>query len=106
MLEKLEKFGDVNNLKINTAKTKIIILRKGKHPDAAKFVINGKEIEIVGQFRYLGVVFTPQLKFYAHVDLIIKKIKAKIRILFAKTTIRDIKLEICSNFSNVTSSQF
>ena len=56
MLEKLEKFCDVNKLKINTAKTKILIFRKGKHPEAAKFAINGNDIEIVSRFRYLGVV--------------------------------------------------
>ena len=79
---------------MNTVKTKIIIARKSKPPEAAKFVVNGKEIEILSRFRYLGVVFTPPLKFYAHVDLIIKKAKAKIGILFAKSTIRELKLEI------------
>ena len=73
MLEKLKKFCNEKYLKINTAKTKILIFRKGKHPDAAKFVINCKEIEIVSQFGYLGGVFTPHLKFYVHVDLINRK---------------------------------
>ena len=82
MLEKLEKFYNVNKLKINTAKTKIIIFKKGKHPEAAKFAINKKDIEIVSRFRYLEVVFTPQLKFYAQVDLIIKKEKIENRDVF------------------------
>ncbi len=47
-------------LKVNTAKTKILIFRKsGMLPRNLQFYINGVEIEIVKKFTYLGNVFTP-----------------------------------------------
>ena len=95
MLLILEDYCNENKLTINTKKTKILIFRRGpKLPNTAKFFIYGKEIEIVNQFKYLGVVFTTQLKFYAHVEHMKQKAKAKIGMLFAKTTIKEVKLEL------------
>ena len=94
MLSKLEDYCNENKLNINTKKTKIIVFRRGPLPKEAKFYINGNEIEIVNQFKYLGVVFTTQLKFYAHVEHLLIRAKAKVGMLFAKTPIKEVKLEL------------
>ena len=94
MLLILEEYCEENKLTINTKKTKILVFKRGPLPNEAKFHIYGKEIEIVKQFRYLGVVFTTQLKFYAHVEHLIQKAKAKIGMLFAKTPIKEVNLNL------------
>ena len=46
-------------LSVNTSKTKVIVLRKGGIlPRDLKFYYNGKEINIVNTFSYLGVVLS------------------------------------------------
>ena len=48
------------NLTVNVDKTKIMVFRKGGVlAEDLKWYFNGVEIEIVSQFNYLGVVFTP-----------------------------------------------
>ena len=96
MLLILEQYCKENKLVINTKKTKILIFKRGPRPDV-KFYINGKEIEIVNQFRYLGVVFTSQLKFYAHVEHVLQKAKAQIGMIFAKTPIKEVNLNLALN---------
>jgi hypothetical protein len=47
------------NLTVNVDKTKIMVFRKGGRLDNnSKWFFNNQEIEIVGSFNYLGVVFT------------------------------------------------
>lgn len=51
---KLEKIAKEYGMKISTAKTKVIAFR-GKEQKRSKIVVNGRIIEQVGKFRYLGV---------------------------------------------------
>lgn len=55
----LSSYCDRWKLKVNLAKTKIMVFRKGGSlPKNLKFYYKGTEIEIVSKFSYLGVVFT------------------------------------------------
>lgn len=47
----------VNNVEVNIEKTKIVIFTKGRVKNNV-FYYNGKEIEIVKNFKYLGVIFS------------------------------------------------
>ena len=94
MLRRLEEYCETNMLIINTKKTKIMIFRYGPIPREAKFKILGEEIEIVNSFRYLGVIFTSQLKYYEHVDRIVIKAKSKIGMIFAKTPVKEVGLDL------------
>ena len=71
-----------------------MIFRYGPIPREAKFKISGEEIEIVNSFRYLGVIFTSQLKYYEHVDRIVIKAKSKIGMIFAKTPVKEAGLDL------------
>ena len=86
-MEKLEKHCKNIELEINTNKTKIQIFYKGRLPNANKkfqFKINEKEIECVKTFTYLGIVFTCQLSFSKHIEMVNLKARSKIGIIFSK----------------------
>ena len=55
----LEKYCDRWKLTVNTAKTKILVFRKGGRLSSnLQFTYIGNNIEIVSKFCYLGIVFT------------------------------------------------
>jgi hypothetical protein len=56
MLNDLQHYCQTWNLKINAAKTKIVIFEKGRHT-RYNFYINDTVLEIVNSFKYLGIHF-------------------------------------------------
>ena len=44
-------------LTVNTEKTKIVIFGQGRNTNAYHFKINMKEIEIIKDYKYLGILF-------------------------------------------------
>ena len=54
----LEKYCEINGLKVNVTKSKIIIFHKGKLKRFPSFYFNGSPLEIVNEYHYLGVVFS------------------------------------------------
>ena len=55
----LQNYFDSLGLKVNLRKTKIMVFRKGGRAEQSlKFLFNGKVIEIVNEYAYLGVIFT------------------------------------------------
>ena len=58
-LDTLFEYCQRYKLSVNTSKTKVMIFRKGGIlPRDLKLYYNGKEINIVNIFSYLGVVFS------------------------------------------------
>ena len=57
-------------LNINTGKTKVMHFHKSRQMPCTryKFVINGQELEIVDQYKYLGIVVDSVLKFNKAAD--------------------------------------
>ena len=63
MIRVLEDFSKKFGLKINLKKTKIMIFRRGgKIKKEETFYFEKTRIEIVNSYKYLGVIFTPCLK--------------------------------------------
>ena len=59
LLDILQNYCTRYRLTVNTAKTKIMIFRKGgRIPNVLRFTYNGEDIEIVKKFSYLDIVFT------------------------------------------------
>jgi len=56
LMSKLNDVTEECRMKINTKKTKIVVIVKGNK--RVKIIINGDETEQVKQFRYLGSVIT------------------------------------------------
>lgn len=57
MLDNFAEYCEHWKLKINTDKTKILIFSKGRISKNEKYFLNGKEIEVVKSYKYLGVFF-------------------------------------------------
>jgi len=62
-------------LNISTTKTKIMVINKSKrtHDRDIKVRIDGHAIELVSEFKYLGVILDPGLTFTKHINYICKK---------------------------------
>ena len=51
-------------LRETTQKSKIVFFSQGRTPNNLKFNFNGKQLEIVDEFNYLGVLLTKHANFY------------------------------------------
>lgn len=73
-LSKLQKWADENGFRFSPAKTVAMHFsnRRGLHPDPELF-LNGSQIPIVAETKFLGVIFDRKLSFIPH----IKRLKAK-----------------------------
>ncbi len=82
--ECLNKFNEwciANNLKINVSKTKYMIFHKSKDYRAAKeptgdIFLNGEKIELVSNFKYLGINIDSTLSYKFHCEQVEKKLNA------------------------------
>ena len=54
MLEKLSNYCNTWSLKVNTDKTKVMVLEKGRATDI-QIYFKGKQLELVNSFKYLGL---------------------------------------------------
>ena len=63
MINVLADFCNKWGLKVNLSKTKIIVFRRGgKLKTNEKWFFCQNKIEVVKQYKYLGIIFTPKLK--------------------------------------------
>lgn len=79
-LKNLSDWLKMNRLKVNLNKTKSMIIndRVGRRLNV---LMDGVEIEIVSQYKYLGVVIDDRLDFKSHFDYVGKKIAKKLYFL-------------------------
>lgn len=85
----LHKFGNYCKrwrLKINTAKTKIMILGGNSRSNNTSFTIEGETIEIVKEFKYLGVLFTQNGRFIRYLKYL-SEVACKAMYLLRKRTV-------------------
>ena len=63
MILVLEQFCDKWGMKVNLNKTKVMVFRRGDSIRREEvFYFKGKKLEIVSSYKYLGIIFTPKLK--------------------------------------------
>ena len=65
LLDKFLEYCNKWKLKVNVDKTKIMIFSKGRIPENYKFYIQNQEIEIVKNYKYLGILFSRSGSFLA-----------------------------------------
>ncbi|MCU7800554.1 MAG: reverse transcriptase family protein [gamma proteobacterium symbiont of Lucinoma myriamae] len=74
LLDKLSSFCQKWNLKVNLNKTKVIIFNKaGKIIKNYKFTYEGTEVEVVNEYKYLGIIFKPSGTFTHGIAYLCKK---------------------------------
>ena len=60
-LDSFSDYCDIWTLKVNVEKSKIVVFSQGTTTNNLKFNFNGKQLEIVDEFNYLGVLGTDHL---------------------------------------------
>ena len=98
-IDALEKYCEENFLNINVDKTKILIFHKGRLPHHT-FYLNGKVIEQVSSFTYLGFTFSPQLSFTKHVENLNNKASSKCGLLLSKLPNLNLPLNVILDLFN------
>lgn len=69
MIRNLEKYCKLWNLEVNLAKSEIMIFRKGgRIARSENWILNGENIKIVSEYKYLGVILTPKMNFRKQVE--------------------------------------
>ena len=58
MLNTFYEYCEEWKMKINTNKTKVLIFSSGRMPANLKFTVNCNNIEIVKEYKYLGILFS------------------------------------------------
>ena len=57
-LNSMSEYCNFWKLRVNIEKSKVMIFSRGQLPKVMNFLYNGKQLEIVNDFNYLGVVVT------------------------------------------------
>ena len=75
-------YADRNHMKINFNKTKMMLFNPCTSVDfMPNFEIGGHEIELVEEMRLLGLVITPDMKWSANTDFIVKRAYKKLWVM-------------------------
>ena len=93
-IDELTIYCNQNHLTINQKNSKIMIFGKGKIPKHKEFTLEGQKLEEVNSYNYLGFRFTPQLAFSDHLNMLNKKARARIGLLFNRVPLKNLPLEI------------
>ena len=76
MIASLEKYVEKNKLTVNIGKSKIMIFKRGgKNKKGQKWKYNNQEMEIVKEYKYLGVWFSTGNTVEKHIQIMARKIK-------------------------------
>ena len=77
----METFATERKYKLNGSKTKVMIFGKDWENAKVNVICGGQPIEIVKQFKVLGVILDPKLTMNPHIEYIQKKVAKRIYIL-------------------------
>lgn len=81
-LDKINHWLRLNKLKLNVSKTKVMVIGHSASATAINSILmDGEELEMVNQFKYLGVMIDHKLKFEDNVDYVCKKVAKKVGVL-------------------------
>ena len=73
-LKKTEKYAEMNKMKINYGKTKLMVFNPGHSRDfLPRFTFNDDELDVVDEFKLLGVIIRSDLSWEQNTDYIVKK---------------------------------
>lgn len=81
-LERINEWLRLNKLKLNVSKTKCLVIGNSSKKFAINSIImDGEEIGIVNQIKYLGIIIDHKLDFKDNADSVCKKVGKKIGVL-------------------------
>ena len=78
-LQEIQNFAETNEMSINSQKTKIMIFNKSlKYDFMPEIQIKGENLEVVEEFKILGLVITSDMRWNQHVKYICQRGYAKL----------------------------
>lgn len=79
MLKETVDYAEINKMKINYEKTKLMVFNPGWSRDfMPRFNFNDKEIEVVEESKLLGVMLSSDLSWNANTNYIVKRANKKL----------------------------
>ena len=73
-LMKIEEYAKNNDMKVNHRKTKLMLFNPCKSIDfVPEFTLEGQTLEVVDQFKILGIIMSSNLSWQANTEYIVKK---------------------------------
>ena len=64
----------MDKLSLNVEKTKCMIFHKRRHLKPIQFFVNGRDIDVVSHFNYLGIILDENMSWKKHVAMITNKL--------------------------------
>ena len=71
---KVNTWLKVNKLSLNVEKTKCMLFHKRRQLNPIQFSINGRDIDVVSHFNYLGIILDENISWKKHVAMITNKL--------------------------------
>jgi len=85
--------NEKKNIQINTEKSKCLIFHRGRLPKCS-FTLNGRSLEIVNSYSYLGFTFSTLLSFTEHVRGLVEKANSRCGILRSRLPLNRLPLHL------------
>jgi ribonuclease HI len=82
VINNLQHWSNTNGFKFSKTKTKCMFFcnKRGVHPDPELF-LNGSRIEVVPEFKFLGLIFDSKLTFIPHINYLRNKCNKALNLL-------------------------
>ena len=74
VLDKINTWLKVNKLSLNVKTTKCMLFHKLHQLNLIQFSINGRDIDVVSHFNYLGIILEENISWKKHVAMITNKL--------------------------------
>ena len=103
----LKTYSRLWKLTINITKTKVMVFSKnGRRSKNLRFTYDDQIVEIVDEFKYLGVIFKSNGKFIGAIKLLMskqEKFSLSISITLCKSFASEKKVQSCANLAHILS---
>ena len=106
MINRLYEYCTMWSLKVNMAKSQVMIMKKGggRKTNEEKWFYNEEPVEVVNMYKYLGVLITPSLDLKKHFKDKISAAKFKVFTLWKSFVLnKDVSFEAKMNLFNAVS---
>jgi len=95
LLDTAVEFSKRWKLAFNIQKCKIVIFNRRDDTKLCNWTMDGAKVEVVAQYKYLGVLFHESCNWSAHKDWVLKKVKKKISMVIGFGATRLLNVTTC-----------
>ena len=81
-INQIQLWCDVNKMKLNTKKTKVMRISWSTSVEP-NYTLNGTQLDVVSEYKYLGVILNKKLTWDTHVDYVVTKANRMLGFVFS-----------------------